>query len=90
MRIRTIKMTTVSALLGLAVVAAASVRTAAYPPYLTRAQELGFAAKDCTYCHQKPAGGAPWNARGNWLRAEKRRRKAPEVEVDWLKQYRGR
>ena len=61
--------------------------TQAYPPFLGKAQELGYDAKDCTFCHTKPSGGEGWNARGTWLKAEKKRRHADRVDVEWLKDY---
>ncbi len=59
--------------------------TRAYPPFLQRAAKYG--AKDCLFCHVKPQGGEGWNERGNWLLAEKERRKADAVDVDWLADY---
>jgi hypothetical protein len=64
--------------------------TEARPQYLTQAQELGYPATDCKYCHTKASGGSGWNARGTFLRREKQRRHASEVDVTWLKGYRGR
>jgi hypothetical protein len=61
----------------------------AKPGFLAQAQQLGFPAKDCTYCHVNASGGAPWNARGNWMRAEKKKRGAKQVDVAWLKEYKG-
>jgi hypothetical protein len=58
-----------------------------YPPFLKQAQQSGFDAKDCTYCHEKPSGGRPWNKRGLWLKEQKKERKAPVVDVRWLKDY---
>jgi hypothetical protein len=59
----------------------------AKPEFLAKAQELGYPAQDCTYCHTKPTGGAGWNARGNWLRGQKKTRRAKDVDVSWLKDY---
>ncbi|MEJ7713627.1 MAG: hypothetical protein WKF84_28210 [Pyrinomonadaceae bacterium] len=42
-----------------------------YPPFVSKAKSLGFPANNCTYCHVNAAGGAPYNARGKWLIAEK-------------------
>jgi hypothetical protein len=70
-------------------VGAVVVTAEAKPGYLAKAQELGFPAKDCTYCHVNASGGAPWNARGNWMRAEKKKRKTKESDVAWLKDYKG-
>jgi hypothetical protein len=57
----------------------------AYPPFLRKAQKFG--AKDCKFCHTEPAGGEGWNERGKWLIAEKERRKADAVDVEWLTDY---
>src|SRR4051794_31081012 len=52
-----------------AVVAAMVTQSFAYPPFLAKARKFG--AKDCTFCHVAPEGGAPWNARGQWMIKEK-------------------
>ncbi|HVG21241.1 MAG TPA: DUF4440 domain-containing protein, partial [Blastocatellia bacterium] len=57
----------------------------AYPPFLAKARKFG--AKDCTFCHVDPEGGAPWNERGQWLIKEKERRGADAVNVDWLAEF---
>lgn len=81
-----------SVLLGALVltVGAVVITAEAKPGYLARAQELGFDAKDCTYCHTKPTGGSGWNARGTWLKAQKKKRHASDVDVAWLKDYKGK
>ena len=56
--------------------------TQAYPPFLRKAQKFG--AKDCLFCHEKPEGGEGWNKRGQWLIAEKEKRKADAIDVEWL------
>lgn len=56
-----------------------------YPPLLAKAKKFG--AKDCTFCHVDPEGGPPWNDRGKWLIAEKERRHADTVDVEWLADY---
>jgi len=56
-----------------------------YPPLLVKAKKFG--AKDCTFCHVDPEGGPPWNDRGKWLIAEKERRGADTVDVEWLADY---
>lgn len=60
-------------------------QSSAYPPLLNKARKFG--AKDCTFCHVEPDGGPPWNERGKWLVAEKERRKAEVVDVEWLVNY---
>lgn len=59
--------------------------TKAYPPFLKKAAKFG--AKDCLYCHKEPEGGEGWNDRGNWLIAEKEKRKADTIDVEWLADY---
>jgi ketosteroid isomerase-like protein len=67
------------------VIASLANQAFAYPPFLAKAKKFG--AKDCTFCHVDPDGGPPWNERGQWLVAEKERRKAEVVEVEWLAEY---
>ena len=68
-----------------AIVVALSTQAFGYPPFLVKARKFG--AKDCTFCHVDPEGGPPWNDRGKWLIAEKERRKAETVDVEWLADY---
>lgn len=63
----------------------ASTKTQAYPPFVK--QSAKFGAKDCTFCHTKPEGGEGWNKRGEWLMAEKDKRKADAVDVAWLSEF---
>ena len=67
------------------IVASLATQSFAYPPFLAKARKFG--AKDCTFCHVDPDGGPPWNARGQWLVAEKERRKADVVDPEWLAEY---
>ena len=67
------------------VVSVSATNTQAYPPFLKASAKFG--AKDCTFCHTKPEGGEGWNKRGEWLIAEKDKRKAGKVEIDWLSEY---
>jgi hypothetical protein len=46
-----------------------------------------FGAKDCTFCHLEKEGGEGWNERGKWLVAEKDRRHADAVDVEWLTEF---
>jgi hypothetical protein len=62
-----------------------SFSTSAYPPFLRKAQKFG--AKNCLFCHKEPEGGEGWNERGQWLIAEKEKRKADAIEVEWLADY---
>lgn len=68
-----------------AIVATMVTQSFAYPPFLAKARKFG--AKDCTFCHVAPEGGAPWNARGQWLIKEKERRSADAIDVEWLAEY---
>ena len=62
-----------------------SFSTRAYPAFLRKAVKFG--AKNCLYCHKESAGGEGWNERGQWLIAEKERRKADDIDVEWLADY---
>src|ERR1051325_7632080 len=68
-----------------AVITAMVTQSFADPPFLAKARKFG--AKDCTFCHVAPEGGAPWNARGQWLIKEKERRGADAIDVEWLAEY---
>lgn len=57
----------------------------AYPPFLGKSAKFG--AKDCTFCHTRSAGGEGWNERGKWLIAEKEKRQADSINVEWLAEY---
>lgn len=63
-------------------------------PFLKKAQEAGFAeAKNCQYCHvdKMPKKDAhEGNERGKWLVAQKAAKNAAEVDVAWLKNYKGK
>lgn len=55
-----------------------------------KAKAAGFPAANCLYCHGEKLpkkGATTHNDRGNWLIAEKEKRKAKEVDVTWLKDY---
>ena len=75
----------IAACFAVGVVALIAAESLAYPPFVAKARKFG--AKDCTFCHVDPAGGPPWNERGKWLIAEKDRRKADIVDVEWLAEY---
>jgi hypothetical protein len=54
------------------------------------AKAAGFPAANCMYCHGEklPKKGAVTNnARGQWLADEMEKRKAKEIDVNWLKDY---
>ena len=62
-------------------------------PMVKKAQELGFKfIENCASCHvdkmpKKEAKGEPYNEVGKFLMAEKAKRKAAEVDLNWLKDY---
>lgn len=59
-------------------------------PMQKAAKEAGFAVTNCLYCHGEKLpkkGAVTHNDRGNWLLAEKDKRKAKEIDVNWLKDY---
>ena len=73
------------AIVVIAGVVGSSFSTKAYPAFLRKAVKFG--AKNCLYCHKESAGGEGWNERGQWLIAEKERRKADDIDVEWLTDY---
>ena len=82
----TIKLIKLSiAIIVIAGAVGSSFSTKAYPMFLRKAQKFG--AKNCLYCHEHPEGGEGWNERGKWLIAEKERRKADAVDIEWLADY---
>ena len=55
-----------------------------------KAKELGFAAENCTFCHNEKMpkkGESTYNDRGKWLMEQKEKKGAKEVDVAWLKEY---
>lgn len=78
----------ISVIFIIGIMAALAVQSIAYPPFLEKARKFG--AKDCRFCHVKPAGGEPHNARGQWLIKEKDRRKADAVDPEWLADYKAK
>ena len=72
------------ALLATALLAPLSVQ--AKTPWVKKAQELGFKdIKNCQSCHTAKMPGLA--DLGNWLVAEKTKRKATEIDLAWLKDY---
>ncbi|MEW6735770.1 MAG: hypothetical protein AB1489_31045 [Acidobacteriota bacterium] len=82
-----IKAMVILTFLGMLFLSLSAERVFGYPPFLKQVQQLGFEAKDCAYCHEKPTGNKGWNKRGLWLKEQKKERKAPIVDVKWLKNY---
>ncbi len=61
-------------------------------PWVKKAQELGFAeVKDCKACHVgAPKKGGEMSPRGHFLLETKAKKKAAEVDLNWLKEYKGK
>jgi hypothetical protein len=61
-------------------------------PFVKKAQELGFAeVKDCKACHVgAPKKGGEMTARGKFLEETKAKKKAADVDLNWLKDYKGK
>jgi len=61
-------------------------------PWVKKAQELGFAeVKDCKACHVgAPKKGGEMSARGKFLEETKAKKKAADVDLNWLKEYKGK
>ena len=55
-----------------------------------KAKEVGLEVQSCLYCHSEKLpkkGASTYNDRGEWLRAQKTKRQAKEIDVAWLKEY---
>ena len=61
-------------------------------PWVKKAQEAGFAeVKDCKACHVGVAKkGGELSERGMFLVDVKAKKKAAEVDLAWLKDYKGK
>jgi len=61
-------------------------------PWVKKAQEAGFAeVKDCKACHVgAPKKGGELSDRGKFLVDMKAKKKAAEVDLAWLKEYKGK
>ena len=61
-------------------------------PWVKKAQELGFAeVKDCKACHVgAPKKGGELAERGKFLFTTKAAKKATDVDLNWLKEYKGK
>ncbi len=61
-------------------------------PWVKKSQELGFAeVKDCKACHVGAAKkGGDLSERGKFLMDAKAKKKAAEVDLNWLKEYKGK
>lgn len=78
--------TRVSVLLcGLALMVVSSLPAKSYPPFVRKAAKFG--AQDCLFCHTAAGGGEGWNDRGKWLIAEREKRNADAIDVEWLAEF---
>ena len=61
-------------------------------PFVKKAQDLGFAdVKDCKACHiGVPKKGGELSERGKFLEQIKAQKKVAEVDLAWLKDYKGK
>ncbi|MBI3131372.1 MAG: hypothetical protein HYZ13_08445 [Acidobacteria bacterium] len=64
-------------------------------PFVKKAQAAGFTeVKNCKSCHEaampKKGDKMEFNDMGKFLMAEKAKRKAAEVDVAWLKDYKAK
>lgn len=62
-------------------------------PWVKKAQAAGFAdVKNCASCHinEKPKKGEGYNERGKFLMDMKAKHKAAEIDLAWLKDYKGK
>jgi hypothetical protein len=75
---------TAAALLGAAATASATIAMQ------KKAKEAGVEVQSCLHCHNEKLpkkGASTYNERGEWLRAQKEKRQAKEVDGAWLKEY---
>ncbi|MDP1831413.1 MAG: hypothetical protein Q8K67_05095 [Geothrix sp.] len=78
---------------ALLILALAGLPAQAKLPFLKKAQGMGFSEiKTCQSCHagEKPAKDGPMTERGQYLKAQKAARKADQVDLAWLKDYKGK
>lgn len=63
--------------------------------WVKKAKDLGYPAQNCLYCHTEKMPkkdtfkAEALNDRGKWLISEKDKKKATEVDLNWLKDYPG-
>ena len=75
-----------------AAVLALAIPAQAKMPYVAAAKAAGIdSVKNCATCHVGAAKkGGDLTDMGKWLVAQKATRKAAEVDVKWLKDYKGK
>ncbi len=83
-------------LLTLAALLAAGSFAQAKLPFVKKAQSLGFKnVENCQSCHvdkmpKKEGKGEPFADLGKFLMEQKAKRKAEEVDLNWIKDYKGK
>jgi hypothetical protein len=82
--------TTVATILTAAAVLGAAGSASATIAMQKKAKEAGLEVQNCLYCHNEKLpkkGASTYNDRGQWLRAQKDKRQAKEIDPAWLKEY---
>jgi len=81
-----------SFLLLAAAALAVAIPSQAKPTFVKAAKEAGIEGiTSCVACHKgAPKKGGEMTERGQWLIAQKAAKKAAEVDVKWLKDYKGK
>ena len=82
--------TTVATILTAAAVLGAAGSVSATIAMQKKAKEAGLEVQNCLYCHAEKLpkkGASTLNERGQWLRAQKEKRQAKEIDGAWLKDY---
>ena len=82
--------TTVVSIHAAAAVFAGAASASATITMQKKAKEAGLEVQNCLYCHNEKLpkkGASTYNDRGQWLRAQKEKRQAKEVDAAWLKDY---
>jgi len=82
-----------SSLLALTAAAmlAVAIPSQAKPAFVKKAQDLGFKdVVNCASCHQgAPKKTGPFTARGQFLVDQKAAKKAADIDLAWLKDFKG-
>jgi len=81
-----------SLLLLAAAAVAVAIPAQAKPAFVKAAKDAGIdSVKNCMSCHKgAPKKGGDMTEMGQWLIAQKAEKKAAEVDVKWLKDYKGK
>jgi hypothetical protein len=82
--------TTVATILTAAAVLGAAGSASATIAMQKRATEAGLEVQNCLYCHNEKLpkkGTSTYKERGEWLKAQKEKRQAKEIDGAWLKEY---